>query len=67
MGKVSKCGGAFYTTADGFHPAAAVIDRARGVQHILFYSGHPNGPAGVFRMSRTLDTPKLASFLGGSR
>lgn len=51
--------GKFYATADGFHPAGAVIDRKRGVQHIFIYSGHPNGPAGVFRMTRTLDTPKL--------
>ena len=56
-------GGKFYSTADGFHPAGAVIDAQRGVQHILIYSGHPNGPAGVFRITRTLDTPKLASFL----
>lgn len=35
-----------------------------GVQHIFFYSGHPNGPAGVFRMTRTLETPKLSEFLG---
>jgi len=57
------CNGRFYKTADGFHPAAAVIDRKRGVQHIFLYSGHPDGPAGVFRMTRTLDTPKLAAFL----
>ena len=56
-------GGRFYRTADGFHPAGAVIDRERGVQHIFIYSGHPNGPAGVFRLTRTLNTPRLAAFL----
>jgi hypothetical protein len=55
--------GDFYTDADGFHPAGAVIDEKRGVQHIFIYTGHPNGPAGVFRLTRTLDTPKLAAFL----
>ena len=25
--------------------------------------GHPNGPAGVFRLTRTLNTAKLAKFL----
>ena len=55
--------GKFYRDADGFHPAGAVIDIRRQVQHIFIYTGHPNGPAGVFRLTRTLDTPKLASFL----
>ncbi len=55
--------GKFYSTADGFHPASAVIDEKRGVQHIFIYAGHPNGPAGVFRITRTLDTPKLSAFL----
>ena len=58
--------GRFWTTADGFHPAAAVIDEQRGVQHIFIYSGHPNGPAGVFRITRTLDTPKLAAMLNSN-
>lgn len=51
--------GQFYSTADGFHPAGAVIDEDAGVQHIFVYSGHSNGPAGVFRITRTLDTPRL--------
>ena len=46
--------GKFYSTADGFHPAGAIVDTERGVQHIFVYAGHPNGPAGVFRMTRTL-------------
>ena len=56
-------GGTFWTTGDGFHPAAAVIDEERGVQHVFVYTGYPNGPAGVFRITRTLDTPKLTAFL----
>ena len=61
--RLFKRSGKFYSDADGFHPAGAVIDRERNVQHIFFYSGHPNGPAGVFRLTRTLDTPKLVEFL----
>ena len=57
--------GKFYSTADGFHPAGAVIDEPRGVQHIFIYTGHPNGPAGVFRITRTLETPKLVHALRG--
>ena len=56
-------GGHFYRDADGFHPAAAVMDRKRRVQHIFIYSGYPIGPSGVFRITRTLDTPKLVKFL----
>ncbi len=55
--------GRFYREADGFHPAGAVIDEKRGMQHIFIYTGHPNGPAGVFRISRTLNTPRLVKFL----
>jgi hypothetical protein len=36
------------------------------VQHLFIYSGHPNGPAGVFGMRRTLDTPKLKTALEGA-
>ncbi|MCP4173666.1 MAG: exo-alpha-sialidase [Fuerstiella sp.] len=53
----------FYNVADGFHTGGAVIDHEKNVQHIFFYSGHPGGPAGVFRLTRTLDTPKLVHFL----
>ncbi len=55
--------GGFYLAADGFHPAGAIIDKKRGVQHIFIYIGHPNGPAGVFRITRTLQTPKLKQLL----
>lgn len=53
----------FYKSTDGFHPAGGVIDADSGVQHIFFYSGHPNGPAGTFRLTRTLNTPELSAFL----
>lgn len=59
--------GKFYSSADGFHPAGAVLDEKRGVQHIFIYSGHSNGPAGVFRISRTLDTTKLTAALAAQK
>ena len=59
--------GRFYADADGFHPAGAVIDRRRNLQHIFIYAGHPNGPAGVFRISRTLDTKRLAEQMNSSQ
>ncbi len=62
-GRLFKRSGSFYSTADGFHTGGAVFDEQRRVQHVFFYSGHPGGPAGVFRLTRTLDTPKLAEFL----
>lgn len=49
--------------SDGCHPAAAVMDPEQGVQHIFIYLGSPNGPAGIFHMKRSLDTPRLAEFL----
>lgn len=57
------CRGKFYSTADGFHPAGAVIDQKRGLQHVFIYCGHPNGPAGVYRITRALDTEKLKDAL----
>ena len=56
--------GKCYSDADGFHPSGAVTDEERAVQHIFIYSGHPNGPAGVFRIARKLDTAKLTAALG---
>lgn len=58
--------GDFYRDADGFHPAGAIWDISRGVQHVFIYSGHPNGPAGVYRLTRSLDTPRLAAVLSMS-
>ncbi len=62
-GCLFKRAAGFYSTADGFHTGGAVLDEKRGVQHVFFYSGHPGGPAGVFRMTRTLETPNLAKLL----
>ena len=63
-GQLFKRKGTFYSNADGFHTGGAVVDEKRKVQHVFFFSGHPGGPAGVFRLTRTLDTPKLGAFLG---
>ena len=49
---------------DGLHPGAAVIDPERGVQHVFVYMGYPAGPAAVFRLTRTLETGALKTFLG---
>ena len=52
---------------EGLHPAGAVIDEARGVQHIFIFTGdNPHiakksdeGAVGLFRITRTLDTSRL--------
>ncbi len=62
-GRLFRRAAGFYKTADGFHTGGAVMNAGHGVQHIFFYCGHPGGPAGVFRLTRTLDTPRLARFL----
>lgn len=62
-GRLFKRSAGFYDLADGFHTGGAVVDEKRGVQHVFFYSGHPGGPAGIFRLTRTLATRELASFL----
>ncbi|MEQ9455515.1 MAG: sialidase family protein [Phycisphaeraceae bacterium] len=56
-------GGTMMTGADGMHPAGAVLDEEAGVQHIFVYLGHHLGPASIFRITRTLDTPLLTEFL----
>ena len=48
---------------DAAHPGGAVMDVERGVQHIFFYCGTYRSPTGVYRITRTLDTPKLATAL----
>ena len=52
---------------DGLHPGAAVIDTTAGVQHIFIYAGAPAGPAGIFRLTRTLDTARLRTLLHQSQ
>lgn len=44
---------------DAAHPGGAVIDTENGVQHIFIYSGKYATPAGIYRITRTLDTPAL--------
>jgi hypothetical protein len=44
---------------DAAHPGGAVIDKDRGVQHIVIYCGTYRTPAGVYRITRTLDTARL--------
>ena len=65
--RLLACKGNFYSTGDGFHPGGAVVDEQRGVQHIFIYSGHPNGPAGVFRITRSLDTTRLAATINSTQ
>lgn len=57
---------------DGMHPGAAVMDEEGGVQHIFCYAGFGSygsvessrkGIAGIFRVTRTLDTRKLSDHL----
>lgn len=55
--------GSFSATADGSPAGGAVVDEKRGVQHIFLCSGHSGGPAGLFRLGRSLDAPKLAAYL----
>lgn len=52
---------------DGLHPGGAVIDTVRGIQHIFVYAGlNSNEKTGIFQITRTLETPKLAKFLKAS-
>jgi len=55
--------GIMTTASDGMHPGGGVIDEAAGVQHIFVYLGEHLGPAGIFRITRTLDTPKLRRWI----
>ena len=59
-------GGSGYNV-DGLHPAGAVMDTKRNVQHIFIYAGDLRcGYTGIFHITRTLDTPKLSRFLKAS-
>ena len=51
--------GTFEEHDDGMHPGGAVIDTERGVQHIFIYAGRAEGPSGIFRITRSLDTGLL--------
>jgi hypothetical protein len=41
----------------------AMTDKNRSVQHNFFLAGYSNGPAGVFRLPRAMNTPELAGVL----
>lgn len=45
---------------DAAHPGGSAVDLERGVQHIFIYSGRFEPPVGVYRITRSLDTPALA-------
>lgn len=44
---------------DAAHPGGAVIDVEAGVQHIFIYCGLYATPAGIYRITRRLDTNEL--------
>lgn len=48
---------------DGMHPGGSVMDVKAGVQRIYVYLGFFPGPAGVFQVTRSLDTEALRSYL----
>lgn len=56
-------GGTMMTGTDGMHPGGSVVDAEAGVQHIFIYAGLHLGPSGIFRITRSLDTPKLRAYL----
>lgn len=47
---------------DAAHPGGAVMDVARGLQHIFIYAGRYATPTGIYRISRTLETDRLREF-----
>ncbi len=54
---------------EGLHPAGAVFDEKRNLQHIFFFAGNrthggsDSGRTGIFRLSRTLDRQRLRTAL----
>jgi hypothetical protein len=48
---------------DGMHPAGSVVDLNRQVEHVFLYIGYYAGPSGIYRLTRSLNTPKLAAEL----
>ena len=45
---------------DGMHPGGSIVDIENGVQHIFLYMGYYDAPAGIYRLTRSLDTDTLA-------
>jgi hypothetical protein len=52
---------------DGMHPGASIVDTERKVQDIYIYLGFTAGPAGIYKITRSLDTPRLAAELAKAR
>ena len=50
--------------ADGLQACGTAVDVDRGVQHVWMMVGDLRDKAGVFQLTRTLDTPALAEYLG---
>jgi len=48
---------------DGMHPAGSIVDVENGVQHLFIYAGYYTGPAGIFKVTRSLRTGELAAAL----
>ena len=46
---------------DAAHPGGAVMDVEQGVQHVFVYAGTFGTPTGIYRITRTLDTPTLSA------
>ena len=49
--------------ADGLQACGTAVDVERGVQHVWMMVGDLRDKAGVFQLTRTLDTPKLMEHL----
>ncbi|MDR2674068.1 MAG: IPT/TIG domain-containing protein, partial [Opitutaceae bacterium] len=49
---------------DGMHPGGSIVDTARGRQHIFIYAGVRASPAGIYRVSRPLDTGAWRAAIG---
>ena len=62
-GREHDCNNPLELERDGMHPGGTIIDAERGVQYIYIYMGHFQGPAGIFQVTRTLNTDALAAYL----
>jgi hypothetical protein len=49
---------------DGMHPGGSIVDTTRGRQHIFIYAGVRASPAGIYRVSRPLDTDAWRAAIG---
>lgn len=49
--------------SDGFNPVGGVIDLESGRHHFHVWAGHPKRRAGIFQVSRSLETDRLREVL----